>query len=92
MASLGPSEALLRAGQAHSIPWSEFRRRYLKELRDSRMFDRRNPTIKNHGQKWTLRLLQTLARRGTVTLMCHCPEDQTYCHRHILKEILEGKI
>jgi arylsulfotransferase ASST len=29
------------------------------------------------GQKFTLRLLQGLARRGPITIMCHCDEDQS---------------
>jgi len=49
-------------------------------------------TIKNHGQKFTLRLIKYLARNGTVTLMCQCPEEERECHRHILKEIIESKL
>lgn len=48
--------------------------------------------IKNHGQKFTLRLFQTLAKRGPVTLMCHCAENEKRCHRHLLKAILLAKI
>lgn len=92
MANLGPSEKLLRAGQTHRITWPEFCRRYRKELFEAGTIDRRNRTIKNHGQKFTLRLLQALARRGTITVMCHCDEDEQQCHRHVLKKILEGKI
>ena len=92
MANLGPSEALLRAAKAGKITWSEFRRRYRKELFEGGSIDRRNPNIKNHGQKFTLRLLQTLAKRGSITLMCHCDEDKDDCHRHVLKRILKGKI
>ncbi len=85
MANLGPSEALLWAVHSGRITWAEFSRRYRKELFESSAIDRRNRTIKNHGQKFTLRLLQKLAKRGTVTVMCHCDEDQKQCHRHILK-------
>jgi uncharacterized protein YeaO (DUF488 family) len=92
MANLGPSEALLRAILAGKITWSEFGRRYRKELFESGMIDRRNRLIKNHGQKFTLRLLQELAKRETVTLMCHCDEDERHCHRHILQRILDGKV
>jgi hypothetical protein len=51
--------------------FTEFSRRYRKELFEGGTFDQRNNTIKNHGQKFTLRLLQKLAKRTTVTLMCH---------------------
>ena len=92
MANLGPSEALLRAGQIKTISWAEFSRCYRKELFEGGTIDRRNRTIKNHGQKFTLRLLQKLAKRQSVTVMCHCDEGETHCHRHILQKILNGKI
>lgn len=88
MPNLGPSEALLREFQQGKLSWAEFRRRYRAELFEDGLIDQRNRTIKNHGQKFTLRLLQELARRGPVTLMCHCAEDQAHCHRHLLEELL----
>jgi uncharacterized protein YeaO (DUF488 family) len=92
MASLGPSEKLLREFQARKINWAEFRRRYRSELFEGGTIDTRNRTIKNHGQKFTLRLLQHLARSQPVMLLCHCAEEQAYCHRHALKAILEASI
>ncbi|MDX6765591.1 MAG: DUF488 family protein [Candidatus Methylacidiphilales bacterium] len=92
MANLGPSESLLRSFQAGQLTWAAFSRRYRRELFEGGSIDRRNPLIKNHGQKFTLRLLQALAKRGPVTLMCHCPPDQPHCHRHVLKKILDGKL
>jgi uncharacterized protein YeaO (DUF488 family) len=92
MANLGPSEQLRDAILAGKISWPEYSRRYLAELRESDGIDRRNKQIKNHGQKFTLRLLQHLARKQTVTLLCHCAEDERHCHRHLLKALLEGKV
>lgn len=92
LACLGPSEELLEQARDKSITWAEFRRRYRKELFEGGAIDKRNRTIKNHGQKFTLRLLQTLAKRNSLTLMCHCDEDQDECHRHILQKILQGKV
>lgn len=92
MANLGPSEMLLKSVLSGKITWGEFSRRYRKELFEGGSIDTRNATIKNHGQKFTLRLLQRLAKSGTVTLMCHCAEDQPHCHRHILQKILMGKV
>lgn len=92
MANLGPSEKLLKLFLGRRISWSEFARRYRAELMDSASVDRANKTIKNHGQKFTLRLIQALARRGNVTLLCHCPEEQRHCHRHLLANILRRKI
>jgi uncharacterized protein YeaO (DUF488 family) len=92
MANLGPSEKLLGDAQAERIHWGDFSRRYGKELFEGGAIDRKNKTIKNHGQKFTLRLLQKLAKRGTVTLLCHCAEDEPHCHRHVLRKILNGKV
>ena len=92
MANLGSSEALLRAAQTGKITWLKFGRRYRKELYEGGTIDRRNQTIKNHGQKLTLRRLQELAKHQTITLMCHCGEDEPHCHRHVLKRVLAGKV
>lgn len=92
MANLGPSEALLRDFRAGKITWAEFSRRYRKELFEEGSIDRRNRNIKNHGQKFTLRLLQKLAKRQTVTLMCHCAEAEKHCHRHVLKKIVSNAV
>ena len=92
MANLGPSEKLFRDWLAGKISWGEFTRRYKKELFEGGSIDRKNKTIKNHGQKFTLRLLQKLAKRGTITLLCHCHEDQAHCHRHVLAAMLNAKV
>lgn len=92
MANLGPSEELRDAMLSGKISWARYSRRYLQELREGGAIDARNRRIKNHGQKFTLRLLQYLAQNGTVTLLCHCAEDEMHCHRHLLKKALEGKI
>jgi uncharacterized protein YeaO (DUF488 family) len=85
MPSLGPSERTLRAAQAGKMSWSKFAREYRSELKMDGAIDSRSKTIKNHNQKFTLRLLAKLAKKGNVTLLCHCAEDQDQCHRHVLK-------
>src|ERR1700730_7827129 len=92
MANLGPSEQLRNEFLAGKITWPQFSDRYGKELREGGRIDRRNERIKNHGQKFTLRLLQHLAQNHTVTLLCHCAEDEKYCHRHLLKALLDGTV
>jgi uncharacterized protein YeaO (DUF488 family) len=92
MANLGPSEELLDAIRAGRISWTEFSRRYAKELLEPGGVDARNERIKNNGQKFTLRLLQKLAEQQTITLLCHCAEDEQHCHRHLLKALLEKNI
>jgi uncharacterized protein YeaO (DUF488 family) len=92
MPNLGPSERLLKEFLSKRMSWTEFSRGYLKELMEGGSIDHRNVTIKNHGQKFTLRLLQKLGERGNITLLCHCAEDEPHCHRHLLKKKLDGRI
>jgi uncharacterized protein YeaO (DUF488 family) len=93
MANLGPSEQLLSIFRSSKITWAEFGHRYRRELFESSVgFDKGNRNIKNHGQKFTLRLIRELGRRGNVTLMCHCDEDQKHCHRHLLAKMLARKV
>ena len=88
MPSLGPSEDLLKAVQSGAIDWKTFSRRYREELLMDGPIDDRSATIKNHGQKSTLRLLKALGETQHVTLMCHCDEDAIECHRFLLaKEV-----
>jgi uncharacterized protein YeaO (DUF488 family) len=92
MANLAPSEGLLRSARNGRISWGEFSSRYREEFSEGGSNDKRNRTIKNHGQKFTLRLLQELGRSQNITLMCHCDEDQKRCHRDLLKKVLNAKI
>lgn len=88
MPSLGPSEQLLKAVLSGRIDWKTFTKRYREELYLDGPIDDRSETIKNHGQKSTLRLIKALAAKQNVTLMCHCAEDATECHRFLLlKEV-----
>jgi uncharacterized protein YeaO (DUF488 family) len=91
MPALGPSEQLLKSMLAGKIDWKTFAKRYREELYLDGPIDDRSETIKNHGQKSTLRLLKALSERQNVTLMCHCDEETTQCHRFLLhKEILRA--
>jgi uncharacterized protein YeaO (DUF488 family) len=88
MPSLGPSERLLKSAQTGKITWAEFAREYRAELFMDGPIDARSRTIKNHGQKFTLRLIEQLSRDAPVTLLCHCAEEQQRCHRHLLRKII----
>jgi uncharacterized protein YeaO (DUF488 family) len=91
MPALGPSEQLLKAVMGGAIEWKEFARRYHDELFMDGPIDDRSETIKNHGQKSTLRLLRALGEKQNVTLLCHCVEDANECHRFLLaKEIAKA--
>lgn len=92
MANLGPSERLRNEFLAGKLTWRAYTGRYGRELRESGAIDLHNKRIKNHGQKFTLRLLQHLAKTQTVTLLCHCAEDEQHCHRHLLKKLLVGTV
>lgn len=88
MPSLGPSEQLLRRFLASKMSWIAFAREFKKELFLAGAIDGRNRTIKNHGQKFTLRLIKRMAESGPVTLLCHCAEDERHCHRHVLRGLI----
>ncbi|SDS08319.1 DUF488 domain-containing protein [Opitutus sp. GAS368] len=88
MANLGPSERLLKSVLASKITWKEFARRYRDELFAPAATDAANATIKNHGQKFTLRLIAKLAEKQNVTLLCHCAEHATQCHRFLLQDLI----
>lgn len=88
MPSLAPSEQLLGRVQAGRVTWARFLREYRREIFMDGPVDTRSRSIKNHGQKFTLRLIAQLARRAPVTLMCHCAEDQQHCHRHELRKLI----
>jgi uncharacterized protein YeaO (DUF488 family) len=88
MPSLGPSERLLKSVLDGRIDWKTFTKRYREELFLDGPIDDRSDTIKNHGQKSTLRLIKALAAKQDVTLMCHCAEEATEGHRFLLmKEV-----
>lgn len=84
MPALGPSEQLLKAMMGGAIDWKTFTKRYHDELYLDGPIDERSETIKNHGQKSTLRLLRALGIKQNVTLLCHCVEDANECHRFLL--------
>jgi uncharacterized protein YeaO (DUF488 family) len=88
MPSLGPSERLLKSVQTGKTNWTKFAREYRAELFMDGPIDARSRTIKNHGQKFTLRLIKQLSRNAPVTLLCHCAEDQQHCHRYLLRKII----
>ena len=91
MPALGPSEQLLKAVMGGAIEWKTFVKRYRDELYMDGPIDDRSETIKNHGQKSTLRLLRALSMKQNITLLCHCVEDARECHRFLLaKEIAKA--
>ena len=88
MPNLGPSEPLLTQWKAGEIDWKDYAKSYREEIFSSPDFDAGNKTIKNHGQKFTLRLIKELAERQNVTLLCQCREEEQHCHRHVLQLLI----
>jgi uncharacterized protein YeaO (DUF488 family) len=72
--NLAPSKELLKDWKKHTITWQEYTVRYHKEMRDQQA------AIKDSADR---------ARNGTITLLCFEREDEPYCHRHLLKELIE---
>ena len=89
MACLGPNERLLKTGDGASN-WREWSKRYRDQMLGVDAREPKNPVIRNAGQKFTLRLIKHLAKRQNVTLMCHCPEDATHCHRFLLHDLIKS--
>ncbi len=71
--ALGTDPDLIKSWKGGKLSWPEFRRRYLASLQ------------KAEAQA-ELKKLRVLAREGPVTLLCSC-QDETRCHRGILKEL-----
>ncbi len=89
MASLGPSEGLLRDWAEGELDPGLFLRRYREELLLVGEIDQRNTTVKNHGQKFTLRLLREIGLRLGVTLLGHGAVGREGCHLGVLREMIE---
>jgi uncharacterized protein YeaO (DUF488 family) len=90
MPSLGPSEKLLKEMLAGGIEWKDFSREYRAEVLSSAEIDVKNATIRNLGQKFTLRLIRELSKKENVTLMCHCATDEKRCHLRVLERMMRG--
>ena len=71
---LGPVVALLRAYRGGTLDWAEYRRRYLAGLE------------RPEAQE-AVAHVRGLAHKGTVTLLCGCP-DEARCHRSLLGKYL----
>ena len=87
MANLGPSEKLLKGGVED---WRAWGKQFREEMLGNDITEKKNPLIRNAGQKFTLRLIKQLAKKQNVTLMCHCPEDAECCHRFLLLDLIKS--
>jgi uncharacterized protein YeaO (DUF488 family) len=89
MACLGPNERLLKTGDG-AANRREWKKKYRSQMLGLDAQERKNPIIRNAGQKFTLRLIKHLAKRQNVTLMCHCDREKTECHRFLLQDLINS--
>lgn len=74
--NLSPSEALLKSLPiADDRMWRRFKRRFLAEM-------------KSPEARRDLDLLAALSHQTDFAIGCYC-EDETWCHRSVLRELLE---
>jgi len=75
--NLAPSKELVRdwKKKKQKISWEEYTRRYHEEMR---------------SQSEAIGELANRAIGGTITLLCYEREDNPCCHRHLLKQLIEG--
>ena len=77
--TLAPSAATVKFAQrAQSArDWAQFRKRYRVEMAKP-------------DNRATLDLLAALSHASNFTVGCYC-EDETYCHRSVLRELLRER-
>lgn len=76
--AVAPSRDLLRAFRSGEVGWPEYRLRYRSQ-------------IKGEAPDQQIDRLAAEARRGTITLMCVCRDDQR-CHRTLLRRLIERRM
>jgi uncharacterized protein YeaO (DUF488 family) len=83
--ALAPSQYLLQKWKNREITWEEFESEYRKEIS-------RSENARAHLE--TLREISTSTANPNpsfITLLCYEAERNPHCHRHILKNIIEGR-
>ena len=71
---VAPSVELLHDWKKGSISWSEYKKRYHREM--SQQQDKINELAKKAGDK-------------TITLLCFERGENPHCHRYLLKDLIE---
>ena len=74
--NLSPCNGLLSDWKKELITWMEYEIRFINEMK---------------LQKSNVRLLAKRSQSGeTITLLCSERENDPYCHRHILKRLIDN--
>ncbi|MDR5694653.1 MAG: DUF488 family protein [Armatimonadota bacterium] len=76
---LGTAPELIKAWKGKRLRWEEFARRYEAQIEA-------DPQAQARVEELARR-----ARSETITLLCTC-EDEEYCHRSVLKRIIERRM
>ena len=72
---LAPSIELLNSYRNKEIDWSEYKRRYLKEM---------------EGKKELIKELKKRSDNGEVISLLCWEKDDRFCHRRLLKDLIEN--
>jgi uncharacterized protein YeaO (DUF488 family) len=56
---------------------------------EAQLFRRFRAEMKAQAPRQTLELLAALSHHTNLSIGCYC-EDEAHCHRHVLRELLEG--
>jgi uncharacterized protein YeaO (DUF488 family) len=83
--ALAPSEHLLRKWKKREITWENFESEYRKEISRSANARAHLDTLREISKS------VTNPNPDFVTLLCFEAERNPHCHRHILKNIINGK-
>ena len=70
---LAPSKILFKNWKDAKITWQKYELRYYKEM---------------ESQKQLIKELAKLSETSTITLLCFEKEDNSCCHRHLLKNLV----
>ena len=76
---VAPGAGLIRDFKSEGLnekSWARFKRRYIIEMK------------KNAEARGAIKLLSEVARKTPVSIGCYC-RDERFCHRSILKELIE---
>jgi uncharacterized protein YeaO (DUF488 family) len=83
--ALAPSEHLLRKWKKREITWENFESEYRKEISRSANARAHLDTLREISKS------VTNPNPDFVTLLCFEGEKNPHCHRHILKNIINGE-
>lgn len=83
--ALAPSEYLLRKWKKREITWVNFESEYRKEISRSANARAHLDTLREVSKS------TTNPNPDFITLLCFEAEKNPYCHRHILKNIIQGR-